>query len=230
LPRIVRMRKDRGTGLGCGLLAAWLVACGASSGGETGSVMTTSGESSTTSGATMSATTAEETDGTTSSATGTSSSSAPTTGAPPDNPFDDPPQCSSREYWEEEEDEGSPQMNPGEACITCHTTQEDAPTFLIAGTVYPTAHEPDDCFSSSPATEAEVVITDAMNQMFVLPVNPAGNFFLEAEDATLALPFTAKVVLGDEERAMGTPQSVGDCNSCHTQAGANGAPGRILAP
>ncbi|MCY1054527.1 hypothetical protein [Nannocystis sp. SCPEA4] len=224
------MRRDRGTGMCWGLLAAWLVACGDSSGGETGSVMATTGESSTAGGATTSATTADDSEGTSSGATSTSSTPGPTTGAPPDNPFDDPPQCSSREYWEEEEDEGSPQMNPGEACITCHTTQDDAPTFLIAGTVYPTAHEPNDCFRSPPATDAEVVITDAMNQMFVLPVNQAGNFFLEDEDATLVLPFTAKVVLGDEERAMGTPQSVGDCNSCHTQAGANGAPGRILVP
>jgi predicted CXXCH cytochrome family protein len=25
-------------------------------------------------------------------------------------------------------------------------------------------------------------------------------------------------------------QTTGDCNSCHTQSGANGAPGRILLP
>jgi hypothetical protein len=26
---------------------------------------------------------------------------------------------------------------------------------------------------------------------------------------------------------MTTPQTIGDCNGCHTQSGSNGAPGRI---
>ena len=29
---------------------------------------------------------------------------------------------------------------------------------------------------------------------------------------------------------MATPQSTGNCASCHTAKGANGAPGRIVAP
>jgi predicted CXXCH cytochrome family protein len=29
---------------------------------------------------------------------------------------------------------------------------------------------------------------------------------------------------------MMTPQETGDCNSCHTEQGRNGAPGRILLP
>jgi mono/diheme cytochrome c family protein len=29
---------------------------------------------------------------------------------------------------------------------------------------------------------------------------------------------------------MGAKQTIGDCNSCHTPTGANGAPGRIAAP
>jgi hypothetical protein len=32
------------------------------------------------------------------------------------------------------------------------------------------------------------------------------------------------------ERAMVTMQTSGDCNSCHTQNGANAAPGRIVLP
>jgi len=41
---------------------------------------------------------------------------------------------------------------------------------------------------------------------------------------------TARVVRGDQERVMLSPQMDGDCNSCHTENGANGAPGRIVAP
>ena len=36
---------------------------------------------------------------------------------------------------------GSPDMNPGRACIACHTT-DDGPALTIAGTVYPTASKP----------------------------------------------------------------------------------------
>ena len=39
---------------------------------------------------------------------------------------------------------GSADMNPGRACITCHSTM-NGPSLTIAGTVYPTAHEPDLC-------------------------------------------------------------------------------------
>lgn len=230
------MRKTSGHAIVHGLLAAWLVGCGDSAGEATsstgsgggsstgvtftGDALTSTGVEPTTSGASATSD---------SSGTTTATSTDATTGAP-DDPFDDPPQCSSREYWEEEDDEGSERMNPGEACISCHMTEDDAPSFLIGGTVYPTAHEPNDCNSMAPATDAEVVITDAMNQIFVLEVNAVGNFFHEAEDGAIVLPFTAKVVLGDEERMMFTPQMTGDCNSCHTQDGANGAPGRILAP
>jgi hypothetical protein len=216
------------------LFIALAGACGDSGGGgttgsesSTGSVVTTGAATTTDAG--TSSTSSGTSDGSSdTSATDPSTGPQPTTGD--NNPFDDPPQCSSREYWEEEDDEGSERMNPGEACISCHTNEDDAPTFLLAGTVYPTAHEPNDCNSVAPATDAEVVITDAMNQVFVLEVNAVGNFFLEDEDATLVPPFTAKVVLGGEERQMFTPQTIGDCNSCHTQDGANGAPGRILAP
>ena len=44
------------------------------------------------------------------------------------------------------------------------------------------------------------------------------------------MPFTAKVTYQGRERAMTAPQTSGDCNGCHTQAGANGAPGRITLP
>ena len=34
----------------------------------------------------------------------------------------------------------------------------------------------------------------------------------------------------DRVRMMVASQTAGNCNSCHTQNGANGAPGRIMAP
>jgi mono/diheme cytochrome c family protein len=44
------------------------------------------------------------------------------------------------------------------------------------------------------------------------------------------MPFTAKVTYKGRERAMAAVQTSGDCSSCHTQTGTNGAPGRITLP
>ena len=37
-------------------------------------------------------------------------------------------------------------MRPGHACITCHTQEDEGPVFAFAGTVYPTGHEPNECY------------------------------------------------------------------------------------
>jgi hypothetical protein len=158
---------------------------------------------------------------------------------PPGTPEDppEPPivsQCSSKVKTAFTTDRESPEMNPGMACITCHKVEnarrrkERAPN-LIGGTVYATVREPDLCNGTSePAT---VVITDANNQTYSLDVNSVGNFYAwGAELAGIKFPIRAKVVLGGKERAMSTPQMTGDCNSCHTEQGRNGAPGRIFLP
>jgi hypothetical protein len=148
-------------------------------------------------------------------------------GPPAPDPYDTPLQCSSGTHWTRGDHE-SPEMHPGRACITCHSREGEAPRFSIGGTVFPTAHEPDDCNGSNGSAGApRVVITDARGAVLELAVNSAGNFFHEG---TIALPFSAKVVAGGKERAMSKKQTTGDCNSCHTVDGANDAPGRIMAP
>jgi hypothetical protein len=121
-------------------------------------------------------------------------------------------------------------MNPGQACIQCHSKQ-GGPPFTIAGTVFPTGHVPDTCLPTSAQsanlTKAQVVITDKNNQTLTLPVNANGNFYTNQAVAT---PFTARVVYQGKQRAMATPQTSGDCNSCHTDPGTNNAPGRIALP
>ncbi|HSY23238.1 MAG TPA: hypothetical protein VK841_14025 [Polyangiaceae bacterium] len=54
-----------------------------------------------------------------------------------------------------------------------------------------------------------------------------GNFY---STGSIATPFDAKVLNGSKERDMVAAQTSGDCNSCHTEQGANGAPGRIMPP
>jgi hypothetical protein len=135
--------------------------------------------------------------------------------------------CTSKMTWLGG-NEGNADMNPGLACVSCHaTTGGEAPIYTIAGTVYPTSHEPDECYGAAGSSGVQVVITSADGSTLTLTPSGAGNFY---STAALALPFQAKVVYMGRERAMLESQSTGDCNSCHTQNGANLAPGRIVLP
>jgi hypothetical protein len=138
-----------------------------------------------------------------------------------------PVTCTSQNYWTQG-DKGSEFMHPGGACLTCHAINRNAPTYLVAGTVYPTSHEPDDCNGSNGTKGITVVITDSGGkQLPPLPVNDVGNF---SYAGTIAGPFHVKVVANGKENQMSAAPATGDCNSCHTRDGANSAPGRILAP
>ena len=143
------------------------------------------------------------------------------------DPLNSPPICTSNSNWTRG-NHGSPQMHPGDACIACHSSGE-GPAFTAAGTVFPSGHEPNDCNGLDPTVLGlQVVLTDANGKDIPVSVNSVGNFYYTGP---LASPFTARLTENDGKvRAMATPQTSGDCNSCHTQTGANGAPGRITAP
>ena len=140
------------------------------------------------------------------------------------DPYNTPVMCTSGTMWSRGNHET---MRPGETCISCHASSGEGPGFDIAGTVFPSAHEPDDCNGKS---SAQVVITDANNQVITLNTNSAGNFMAYTGDYNIALPYHAKVVTSAGTRSMFASQTSGDCNTCHTEAGAHLAPGRIMAP
>jgi cytochrome c553 len=140
------------------------------------------------------------------------------------DPLNAAPTCTSGQTWNGGND-GSSRMNPGMACINCHSQGGEGPRYAIAGTVYPTGHEPDRCNGTS---AAQVIITDSAGQVLTLTPNSAGNFY--ASRVSLSLPYNAKVVANGLTRAMSAAQTDGDCNGCHTQNGDNGAPGRITLP
>jgi hypothetical protein len=144
---------------------------------------------------------------------------------PVNDPINAAPTCTSGQSWTGGND-GSSRMHPGVACISCHDSSREAPRFGLAGTVYPTGHEPDDC-NAAGVNGAQVIITDANNATTTLTVNSVGNFYLQR---TIALPYHAQLVFNGKTRAMSAAQTSGDCNSCHTQNGANSAPGRITLP
>ncbi len=157
--------------------------------------------------------------------TGESSSGADTGVDPGLDPLNATAVCTSNSFWMRGEND---RMRPGEACIACHTSEGEGPRYAIAGTLFPTGHEPDDC-NGLPGDPGglKVIITDANGQEHELSPNSVGNFFLSGN---LATPYTAKVVSNAGERLMLTPQQDGDCNKCHTAEGTSGAPGRVVVP
>ncbi|HUM13099.1 MAG TPA: hypothetical protein VLT82_19275 [Myxococcaceae bacterium] len=117
-------------------------------------------------------------------------------------------------------------MEPGHACITCHS-QQGGPSLTVAGTVFPTGHEPDDC-NARAAGGAVVTVTDANGVTATFTASSvSGNFHGSTQ---LTFPITARVTFNGKTRSMGTAVSTGDCNSCHTQTGVSQAPGRITLP
>lgn len=146
--------------------------------------------------------------------------------------------CTSGTHWTRGNHE-SPLMKPGTACIHCHATGEvlddhdddndddddfeKGPTYYFAGTVYPSAHDENDCNGSDAVDTTRVVLTGADGKSLSLKINAAGNFYTKN---TLAMPVKAKVVSAAGTKTMKDPVEDGDCNKCHTAE--SFSPGRIV--
>lgn len=118
-------------------------------------------------------------------------------------------------------------MHPGMDCVGCHATNS-GPDLWVGGTVYAADGQVDDCGGVSGAT---VTVTDANGVSHALTTNYTGNFFLKQADAPgFAYPYSVKVSMNGADRVMAASQTTGACNSCHTQTGSGGAPGRVLQP
>lgn len=126
--------------------------------------------------------------------------------------------CASGNQWQSGSS-GSPLMKPGANCLSCHGGQ-----FAAAGTVYSDLHQPDDCGGVDGVT---VRITDASGKVHETTSNAAGNFYLTGGIPT---PFHVEVEQAGRISKMTASVTSGGCNGCHTMDGANGAPGRIVAP
>jgi hypothetical protein len=144
------------------------------------------------------------------------------------DPYSTPVVCTSKTMWTGGNN-GNGSMDPGQACIACHAkpSTENPPLFALAGTVYPTAHEPNNCNGGPLAAMSKVVIKGADGKTITLTPDASGNFGYEG---ALAKPYTATVTYMGRVRAMIAAQTSGDCNSCHTEMGAMMAPGRIMLP
>ena len=96
-------------------------------------------------------------------------------------PFGGDSVCSSGVYWHRDDD-GDPRMFPGRDCIGCHDAERaadpddpDIPDLLIAGTVYATGHEPDNCYGETDLVvvvqslggEGEVSLTPGLDRQLL---------------------------------------------------------------
>ena len=221
---------------GAGGTSASTASGDATSGDTTGAGVSTTGASGATTGGgpTGSGSTTSGTTGSGSTGAGGASTTGATSGAGGSggDPFGTPEMCSSNAFWTAG-DQGSVNMKPGSACDTCHVLfgKASKKVFDVAGTVYPSAHEPDDCNGTN-LTGVKIVITDANNADHILDVNAVGNFY---HDTLFGLspfpaPYKAKITYNGKELKMIAPVMSGDCDSCHTDQGTQNAPGRIILP
>lgn len=149
--------------------------------------------------------------------------------APPP-PYDGglaPTTCTSGIFWLLG-DLGSGYMNPGKPCRSCHQTRAPSKLYDFMGTVYPSPHEKDLCSSNVSGATVEILDGTGAVQATMI-TNLDGNFYGDALGAP-RLPYTARITRNGQVSAMNTPQTSGDCNACHTEQGAMGAPGRLVAP
>jgi hypothetical protein len=154
--------------------------------------------------------------------TGCSSSNGAVPTAP--SPYDTPTVCTSKSTWAFG-DLFKERMHPGGACNDCHVKEGETTIYTAAGTVYPTAHEPDECIGVT--SGVSIVLTGADGATVTLSPNSSGNFYTKT---ALAKPFKAKLVANGKTRAMSAGITDGDCNTCHSVNGTEDAPGRIMRP
>ncbi len=120
-------------------------------------------------------------------------------------------------------------MNPGEACVSCHQSRRRGPVAGFMGTVYPSLHEATLCTVTSVPSGVSVEILDmagVVRSTFTISAANDGNFYGGVQG--MPSPYRARVVQnGVVKSEMRGAQTSGDCNVCHTEQGAQGAPGRI---
>ncbi len=136
----------------------------------------------------------------------------------------------------------SSSMNPGLACRACHLGQNfqnqnpghasnTSQAYFFMGTVFADAHAKNLCVAP-PVSGGKIEIIDANGAVAqtITVTNSVGNFYSTAVNTNVLLPYTARISAGGKTAMMTTPQTSGDCNTCHTEQGGQGAPGRIFWP
>jgi hypothetical protein len=142
-----------------------------------------------------------------------------------------PTTCASGASWPAGSNRESPDMNPGLPCLACHRTKaEPDKWYPFSGTVAQAPHQADLCTNSG-VSGLTVQILDVSKAVVVtMQVSSVSGNFHSTSTAAVTLPYTARVWRNGLYTEMTTPQTNGDCNTCHSEQGNTGAPGRILGP
>jgi hypothetical protein len=103
-----------------------------------------------------------------------------------------------------------PLHRPGQPCMLCHDLGQDATAFNIAGTVFR------DNVSTTPLTDAEILLVDSIGNRFTAHTNCAGNFYVGLSEFEPAWPFWVTIRQGANDSAMGSPiHRERSCAACH---------------
>jgi len=103
-----------------------------------------------------------------------------------------------------------PLHRPGQPCMLCHDVGAGAATFNIAGTVFR------DNTSTTPLTDADVLLVDSAANRFTAHSNCVGNFYVRASEFEPVWPFWVTVRQGSNDSAMASPvHRERSCAACH---------------
>lgn len=139
--------------------------------------------------------------------------------------------CSTDQYWQFGDAESS-RMHPGRACLACHQAEGEGPRRGFLGTVVQAVDDSNDCRGVGDV-RVDILDDGDGSVLATTTTNNAGNFIIESSTLctqTSCPPYRVRLTLDGRTRDMLTPQTSGDCNTCHSAAGTDGAPGRIVAP
>jgi hypothetical protein len=139
--------------------------------------------------------------------------------------------CSTNQYWQFGNLK-SERMHPGRSCLQCHVAEGEGPRSGILGTVQQAVNDSDDCRGVS-GTHIEILDATSGAVVSSATTNTVGNFIIEGGgrcEGLVCSPYRVRLTLDGRVREMQSTTTMGDCMSCHTSHGENGAPGRIVAP
>lgn len=149
---------------------------------------------------------------------GSSTPGSPTTNPTPPPPrpsvFDSAPLFSSMLGGETVKGEDHNFGNPTngdpakQACLSCHASGGNGPTFVLGGTAY------EDAAGTIPAAGAEIRVVDANGTAFTTHTDNLGNFYLRG-GGTPSFPANVGARNAAGARDMSATIKNGDCNNCH---------------
>lgn len=125
--------------------------------------------------------------------------------------------------------------NQGVSCITCHgdgKRESDEELIRVGGTIFTTL-DASNYTAGASSHKIKLVFSDGTSSILKIEDDNEliGNFF---SSTAITKDFTAQVlspsgtVVNSSSSTTHKASGFGDCNSCHTASGKNGAPGRIV--